>query len=603
MPAYKLFIAIVSLFASLLVPAQTTISGGFVSGVWDSLSSPYYVEDVITVHEDSGLFVDAGVHVYFSNTARLEVFGQFSAVGLSFDSVYFMPKEDQWNGIRIYESDSLVGEKLRIIFCHVEGVVNTIELQEGGGLYIDGREEIDIQRCSFVGNYTDHKGAAIYARDASGLIRNCLFENNTTGLEAGFSKGGAVFLINSEFKLDYSDFYGNEAIVAGAFFGQNSGLEVDQCRFVSNVSKAGGGALVGHKSGIYTFDECEFDNNYANGSGGAVALLEGIWARFRNCRFRDNTSETELYLSDGGAVLITPYDNEASFTNCSFSGNEAGDFGGAVYATSTSDFISCLFHDNYSSLDSTGPGGGGAIVISLGYYEILNTTFSGNAGDLGSEILCEDAGFSLLNCIIWDADTSNNTKIYMNQVNENTRVYAGHCNIQGGMHAIDGEGLYDIHWADGNLDTNPLFEVPGTDFSLSNESPCIDTGRRDTLNILLPLRDIAGNPRIFREKIDLGCYENQFPFGLSEKHIHERWLVYPNPARGHLYVKNYTTSPMQGRLSLSSLSGREHVLDENCLISEKGLKRYELSKLPAGMYIIRLIGAEETYSAKIILHK
>ncbi len=601
MPAYKFIITFILVLSAFLSQAQTTIPGGYVSGVWDSVSGPYIVEHVISVHPDSSLFIDAGVTVYFSDTARLDVYGHFSAVGVSFDSVYFLPQDNYWNGIRIYENDSLSGEKLQIIFCCFDGVMNTLDLQEGGGLYINGREQTDIQRCSFNNNYVDHKGAAIYTRDAAGLIRNCHFENNTTGIEAGFSKGGAVFMINSDFDIESSGFYDNEAIVAGAVYGQNSSMEMDQCRFVSNSSGAGGGAFVGHKSGIYTFDYCEFENNYANGSGGALALLEGIWARFRNCTFTGNTSETEQYLSDGGAVLLTPYDNEASFTNCRFTGNGAGDFGGAVYATSSSDFIGCLFQDNHSSLDSSGPGGGGAIVMSLGYNEILSSTFSGNTGDLGTAILCEDAGFSLLNCIIWDDDTANTTKIYLNQVEENTSVYVGHSNIEGGSHVIGGEGQYEINWADGNMDTDPLFEVPGTDFSLSNESPCIDTGRRDTLNIFLPLKDIAGNPRIYRDKIDLGCYENQFPFALQERISSQELLIYPNPARDYFCIQNNNDLPLGGVASLSTLSGLNIILDEHCTIPGRNTKCFDIGMLPSGMYIFRLQGPKHNYSSKIIL--
>jgi hypothetical protein len=66
-----------------------------------------------------------------------------------------------------------------------------------------------------------------------------------------------------------------------------------------------------------------------------------------------------------------------------------------------------------------------------------------------------------------------------------------------------------VHYDSTNIDTNPLWDSTGCyPYALTALSPCIDAG---TLvlpdGIILPDHDIAGNPRIWSESIDMGAYE------------------------------------------------------------------------------------------------
>jgi hypothetical protein len=63
----------------------------------------------------------------------------------------------------------------------------------------------------------------------------------------------------------------------------------------------------------------------------------------------------------------------------------------------------------------------------------------------------------------------------------------------------------------GNFDADPGFV--GSDWSnplsyrLDNDSPCIDAGTPDTTGLYLPEFDLIGNPRIYNNVVDIGCYE------------------------------------------------------------------------------------------------
>jgi predicted outer membrane repeat protein len=579
--------------------SQTIISGGYVSGSWDSSGSPYLVQETITVHEDSSLFILPGVTVAFRDSAYFNIVGYFAASGSITDSIHFNSSESTWLGIRINHNDSVYIDNTIFNYCTFTNAYSSPMFVNGGALSIKDRDDISMFNCTFRNNFTKNRGGAIYLDNSNTMIKNTSFELNTTGIVLESSKGGAIYALNSEPTLENCLFQYNESVVAGALYCNNSSIDIDRSIFQNNMSLAGGGAFVAHHSGVFSIDDCIFQNNYANGSGGAIALLEGVWARFRDCTIVDNISQSELYLADGGGVLIPPYDNKVIFINCNISNNKAGDYGGGVYATSPSQFISCLFNSNSAALDMTGPGGGGAITMSLGGYQILNSTFSGNTGGEGTTILCEDADFYLINSIIWDDTIGTDSKIYLSMVEETPHLHISNCDIEGGQQVIRGSGFYVLDWASGNIDENPLFEILGIDFSLSNESPCIDTGRTDTLQLLIPSNDIAGNPRIFRDEIDIGCYENQFPFGIYETSLEPDFLVYPNPARELFYIRSENEN-FEGKLLLTDISGRK-ILEKMINISSGGIIKQSITAVPPGIYILNLISKRQSYTRKLLI--
>jgi len=93
-----------------------------------------------------------------------------------------------------------------------------------------------------------------------------------------------------------------------------------------------------------------------------------------------------------------------------------------------------------------------------------------------------------------------------------------------------------VNWLTGNLDENPLWlETGDFPYSLQSTSPCIDAGTLDLPEgIELPEYDLAGNPRIYGDTIDMGAYEWQ-GVGVEEPTIPNssfltpNLLCYPNP--------------------------------------------------------------------------
>jgi len=158
-------------------------------------------------------------------------------------------------------------------------------------------------------------------------------------------------------------------------------------------------------------------------------------------------------------------------TNCTFSGNSAGIWGGGLSSTLNS------------------------------FPTITNCTFSGNTAPVGGGIYTTDAigGFSVtvvVNTISW----GNNPDQIGDEGGATTTV--NYSDVQGGW---SGAGS-------NNIDADPLFVDPNNgDYHLLPSSPCIDAGD----NTAVPAgvtTDLDGNPR-FHD--DLGIPDGGNPDGVN----------------------------------------------------------------------------------------
>jgi predicted outer membrane repeat protein len=102
---------------------------------------------------------------------------------------------------------------------------------------------------------------------------------------------------------------------------------------------------------------------------------------------------------------------------------------------------------------------GGALACPINAYPVLinNTIVNNTAENPGGGIYCSDATANpiVLNCIFWNNSPE--------QICGSASVVA-YSNVQGGW---QGEN---------NIDVNPLFVDPESDFHLQENSPCIDAG-------------------------------------------------------------------------------------------------------------------------------
>jgi len=227
------------------------------------------------------------------------------------------------------------------------------------------------------------------------------------------------------------------------------------------------------------------------GSGGAIESYRST-AEIAGNTISGNYVVSYCGINYGGGICCS-YSN-AVLTNNTIIGNSSwnagwGGHGGGVYA------LQCdlVIQNNIFAENSTDGGGGIAFDSSLS--KVMNNTFWGNWGFCcGGGICCEHSNLTVSNSVFWQDSTSYvGPEIYA----ETGTLSVTYCDVQGGW---PGEG---------NIDVGPLLRDPANrDFHLMADycgdpfnSPCIDAGHPDSLDILLDC--LHG---LSTDRSDMGAY-------------------------------------------------------------------------------------------------
>ncbi|MCO5248595.1 MAG: right-handed parallel beta-helix repeat-containing protein [Chitinophagales bacterium] len=224
-------------------------------------------------------------------------------------------------------------------------------------------------------------------------------------------------------------------------------------------------------------------------------LIDGIQFQGGNASGSGNFTYNNFALprNQGAAVYIksTNIGNRLQFNNCEFSGNQAGNNGGAFYIENANPlFSNCIGIGNYSPVGSFASMSGAA-------PKFINCTLSGNKGS-GGILKMTNSNPTTFNSIIW----GNESNFDSDFISTNTIQYS----------LVEG---LDILNNNHNLSSRPYFynsvayenaPISGGNYRLQPCSPAIDAG----LNNFIPNNistDILGNQRITNSKTDMGAYE------------------------------------------------------------------------------------------------
>lgn len=230
----------------------------------------------------------------------------------------------------------------------------------------------------------------------------------------------------------------------------------------------------------------------------------------------ENVVYTHNQAPVGGIANFTDYQLSHDITNCIFRYNlgflGVGSRHGATLRDSIK-IINSLFENNYDDNIEWGFGGPALAIGSKSITDIVNCTFTDNIfdhPDNGGAILVNG---SIIDINFYNSILYGNTPYNVYVLNENADWPIGldidYSLVENGEESIYAP-LTSFNYGGNNLDTDPLFMGDNALFpyALSSESPCIDAGTLDLPEwIELPETDLAGNPRISGESIDMGCYE------------------------------------------------------------------------------------------------
>lgn len=294
------------------------------------------------------------------------------------------------------------------------------------------------------------------------------------------------------------------------------GTTLMYCRITNNVASTLPGSIQAFGGGIYSWKgnviNCIIDNNIAY-EGSADASAQG-----------------------GGALI-----SEGILSHCIISGNIAykgvgntggSGKGGGVISPMGSTISNCLVVRNmgYITDGSADPSSSGAGIYLDGETTVFNCTITGNKTILsgtnssstgGGGVCIYSNTNKIYNSIIWDNYDSHES-------GKDVFDYFGHADFDI-KNCIYSEAVED----DGNKSSNPTLS---TDYYLTSASPAIEAGDNSlyTGNINAD-KDLANNPRLVGDKIDIGAYEYQDE------------VIPPTPPGSIVYVdKSQTGSEQNG---------------------------------------------------------
>ncbi|RKY56359.1 MAG: hypothetical protein DRP89_01535, partial [Candidatus Neomarinimicrobiota bacterium] len=152
----------------------------------------------------------------------------------------------------------------------------------------------------------------------------------------------------------------------------------------------------------------------------------------------------------------------------------------------------------------------GAIFLNNSNPTLINVTISDNLSSTEVEgaIVCgNNSNPNLINTIVWNDDFP---EIFFRGDYASNSAAISYSNIQDGESGIVTNNNGTVNWLSGNMSANPQFVYEGEyPYSLQAWSRCIDAGVPDTNGLNLGNFDLAGNPRVHGESIDIGAYEFQ----------------------------------------------------------------------------------------------
>ena len=225
--------------------------------------------------------------------------------------------------------------------------------------------------------------------------------------------------------------------------------------------------------------------------GGGIACLEGSNPIIRDCLFSDNSSV------DGGALALY-WNSNPIIDNCGILRNSATSKGGGIYCRQSNPIIlDCIISRNTSEdqgggiacnfrsepvilrtaiVDNSSTERGGGVSCDVqSHPEMTNCSVSGNSAETGGGLYCSQGSIpALTSTIFWDNEPQ---EIYFNPDLAENGVSVFFSDIEGGEEGIAGNDNGEVEWLDGNISLDPLFVDPENgDYSLGDDSPCIDSG-------------------------------------------------------------------------------------------------------------------------------
>ncbi len=239
----------------------------------------------------------------------------------------------------------------------------------GGALYVRGRCAPKITGCVIAYNATDSinsEGGGCYIQPSTAFVpvlSNDTFYNNISG-----NSGGGLFINAGTTTISYCVFTNNSAPEhgGGVYVYAEDKSKFTNCIFSKNTADSGGG-IAAEDLSHSTYTNCTFDSNDAVSNGaGAYVYQNGSNPVFTNCLFSNNTS------TENGGGIDFDLGAIGKVIGCTFTKNDVGNIGGGIFTIGNTAISGCSINQNSA-------GAGGGIGIDQSNPTVSNCDFVSNA--------------------------------------------------------------------------------------------------------------------------------------------------------------------------------------------------------------------------------
>ncbi|MHC4529038.1 MAG: choice-of-anchor Q domain-containing protein [Planctomycetota bacterium] len=346
-----------------------------------------------------------------------------------------------------------------------------------------------------------HYGGAIYCRDSSPTITNCVLATNTAGADWSRGAGGGIFCRDSNATITNCLISGNSANKeGGGIYCCEASPRIKRCTISANRTRradgGGWGGGIGCEGGNAHITKCTINGNSSD-SGGGLCCSHYSNAIISGCAMSGN------WAYRGGGIMAGS--GTTVITKCTISDNRAKYDGGGIWCgDSDSNIASCVVSGNAADR-------GGGTYSWKARLRIINCTVSENLAAKGKALACDSynqqdpSDIEIGNCILWD----DGEEVWNN---DSSTINITYSDVQGGS---EGEGNTD---ADpcfvqvGYWDPNGTADYPWDDFWVEGDyhllpnSPCINAGDPNFVSGVNET-DIDGQPRVLGGRVDMGADE------------------------------------------------------------------------------------------------
>jgi hypothetical protein len=431
---------------------------------------------------------------------------------------------------------------------------------------------------------------------------------NNNSLSGTYCWGGgmasaqtSVKLMNNQFKENYLE--GVRAWGGGASLRYNTGSTLiteneisDNELYISDFCVAGG-LMVTYASGPVNIKNNVISSNTGTGTsyGGGLTFnnVNGVDIIVAGNIISDNQVP-----GAGGGIYTGA--GMVRFVNNMVIDNTAGQAGGGMYMTVTGK--SNEPHNIWGGPlyeEKTCTGSSDAVEITF-----INNTFSGNsAGNIGGAIRCNYTTEKcfIMNTIFWENEAT---------VTGNDIYYTSSDTVHVFYSDIDPENISGTWAGDGNINENPGFcdTICHIDENSPCVDIGMDSLEFNGTWYYAPDRDFEGTPRPYGAGgFDIGADECDIFTAISKpvaltQNSKFNIQIYPNPTIGISHFAIHISQYQYVACKIYDLRGREiaMVMDEK-LPEGEHVVRYDMSGLPEGMYLVRLTSGEEVATEKVLL--